>query len=276
MQHARGPKIGRGLIGCAILLPLSHQLHSSSTCVWIRWELCCTYESTSLAPKVFNSQPIFDCQIFNVVPSWSSKFTCTHQHRSPRIMGSCRGFFKDECNTPQLLFVCRLQQLRLVTCGCSFTSGRLIKYALLFCTFFSLFCSCLTSALAPAPAPDPAIPPLPVPLADLPGSWNATLIDNSWYYYETKEGMGFFHTQFFADVEWRCTWSVSKSTIMLTLTYYAQQLCVFSGFRMLSNWRALTTKFNQIWQQCKFATRIFEKSLYLVGDLEHMVRIWWF
>ncbi|KAH8948912.1 hypothetical protein BDL97_10G002400 [Sphagnum fallax] len=100
-------------------------------------------------------------------------------------MGSCRGFFKDECNTPQLLLICRLQQLRLVTCGCSFTSGRVIKYALLFCTFLTLFCSCLTSALAPAPAP--AIPPLPVPLADLPGSWNVTLIDRSWYYYETKE-----------------------------------------------------------------------------------------
>ncbi|CAM6033885.1 unnamed protein product [Sphagnum compactum] len=99
-------------------------------------------------------------------------------------MGSCRGF-KDECNTPQLLLVCRLQQLRLVTYGCSFTSGRVIKYALLFCTFLSLFCSCLTSTLAPAPAP--AIPPLPVPLADLPGSWNVTLIDRTWYYYETKE-----------------------------------------------------------------------------------------
>jgi hypothetical protein len=157
--------------------------------------------STSLTPKVFNSQPIFDCQIFNAVSSWSSKITCIRQHRSPRIMGSCRGF-KDECNTPQLLLVCRLQQLPLVTYGCSFTSGRVIKYALLFCTFLSLFCSCLTSALAPAPAP--AIPPLPVPLADLPGSWNATLIDGSWNYYETKEGMGFFHTQF-ADVESRST-----------------------------------------------------------------------
>ncbi|KAH9555259.1 hypothetical protein CY35_08G105600 [Sphagnum magellanicum] len=101
-------------------------------------------------------------------------------------MGSRRGF-KDECNTPQLLLVCRLQQLRLVTYGCSFTSGGVIKYALLCWTFLSLFCSCLTSALAPAPAPAPAIPPLPVPLADLPGSWNVTLIDRSWYYYETKE-----------------------------------------------------------------------------------------
>ncbi len=186
-------------------------------------------------------------------------------------MGSCRGF-KDECNTPQLLLVCRLQQLRLVTYGCSFTSGRVIKHALLFWTFLSLFCSCLTSALAPAPAH--TIPPLPIPLADLPG-WNVTLIDRSWYYYETKEGMGFFHT-LFADVESRCTWSVIKSTIMLILTYYAQQLSVFSGFRMLSNWRALTTRFNQIWQQCKFATRIFEKSLYHVAALEHMVRMWWF
>ncbi|CAM6025065.1 unnamed protein product [Sphagnum balticum] len=98
-------------------------------------------------------------------------------------MGSCRGF-KDECNTPQLLLVCRLQQLRLVAYGCSFTSGRVIKCALLFCTFLSLFCSCLTSALAPAPAP--AIPPLPLPLPDYPG-WNATLIDGYWCYYETKE-----------------------------------------------------------------------------------------
>jgi len=154
-------------------------------------------------------------------------------------MGSCRGS-KDECNTPQLLLVCRLQQLRLVAYGCSFTSGRVIKCALLFCTFLSLFCSCLTSALAPAPAP--AIPLLPVPLADFGGGWNATLIGGTWYYYETKEGMSFFHTQF-ADVESRCTWSVIKSTIMLILTYYAQQLSVFSGFRMLSNWRALTTRF---------------------------------
>ncbi len=184
-------------------------------------------------------------------------------------MGSCRGF-KDECNTPQLLLVCRLQQLRLVTHGCSFTSGRVIKYAWLFFTFLSLFCSSLTSALAPAPAPAP--PPLPVPLAE---GWNATLIYGFWYYYDTKEGMGFFHTQF-ADVESRCTWSVIKSTIMLILTYYAQQLSVFSGFGMLSNWGALTTRFNQIWQQCKFATRIFEKSLYLVAALEHMVRIWRF
>jgi hypothetical protein len=99
-------------------------------------------------------------------------------------MGSCRGF-KDECNTPRLLLVCRLQQLRLVAYGCSFTSGRVIKYALLFCTFLSLFCSCLTSALAPAPAP--AIPPLPIPLANFSGGWNATLIGSSWYYYDTKE-----------------------------------------------------------------------------------------
>ncbi|KAH9554708.1 hypothetical protein CY35_08G076700 [Sphagnum magellanicum] len=101
-------------------------------------------------------------------------------------MGSCRGF-KDECKIPQLLLVCRLQQLRLVTYGCSFTSGRVIKYALLFCTFLSLFCSCLTSALAPAPAPAPAIPPFPVPVADLPGSWNTTVIGSSRFYYETKE-----------------------------------------------------------------------------------------
>ncbi|KAH8954970.1 hypothetical protein BDL97_08G109600 [Sphagnum fallax] len=100
-------------------------------------------------------------------------------------MGSCRGF-KDECNTPQLHLVWRLQLLRLVTYGCSFTSGGVIKHALLFWTFLSLFCSCLTSALAPAPAPAPTIPPLPIPLSDLPG-WNATLIDRSWYYYETKE-----------------------------------------------------------------------------------------
>jgi hypothetical protein len=96
-------------------------------------------------------------------------------------MGSCRGF-KDECNTPQLFLVCRLQQLRLVAYGCSFTSGRVIKYTLLFCTVLSLFCSCLTSTLAPAPAPE--IPPLPVPLA---GGWNATLFGEFWYYYETKE-----------------------------------------------------------------------------------------
>jgi len=146
-------------------------------------------------------------------------------------MGSCRGF-KDECNTPQLFLVCRLQQLRLVAYGCSFTSGRVIKYTLLFCTVLSLFCSCLTSTLAPAPAPE--IPPLPVPLAEFGVGWNATLIDGIWYYYETKEGMVFFHTQF-ADVESRCTWSVIKSTIMLILTYYAQQLSVFSGFGMLSN-----------------------------------------
>jgi hypothetical protein len=45
MQHAREPKFGRGLIGCAILLiRLSLQLHSS-TCVWIGWELCCTHEA---------------------------------------------------------------------------------------------------------------------------------------------------------------------------------------------------------------------------------------
>jgi hypothetical protein len=67
--------------------------------------------------------------------------------------------------------------------------------------------------------------------------------------------------------------TVIKSTIMLIVTYYAQQLSVFSGFRMLSNWRALTTRFNQTWQQCKCATRIFEKSFYLVAALEHMVRI---
>jgi hypothetical protein len=60
---------------------------------------------------------------------------------------------------------------------------------------------------------------------------------------------------------------------MLILTYYAQQLSVFSGFGMLSNWRALTTRFSHIWQQCKFATRIFEKSFYLVAALEHMVKI---
>ncbi|CAM6073718.1 unnamed protein product [Sphagnum tenellum] len=100
-------------------------------------------------------------------------------------MGSCRGF-KDECNTPQLHLVWRLQQLRLVTYGCSFTSGGVIKHALLFWTFLSSFCLCLTSALAPAPAPAHTIPPLPVPLSDLPG-WNATLLDRSWYYYETKE-----------------------------------------------------------------------------------------
>ncbi|CAK9236041.1 unnamed protein product [Sphagnum troendelagicum] len=100
-------------------------------------------------------------------------------------MGTCRGF-KDECNTPQLHLVWRLQQLRLVTYGCSFTSGGVIKHALLFWTFLSLFCSCLTSALAPAPAPAHTIPPLPIPLSDLPG-WNATLIDRSWHYYETKE-----------------------------------------------------------------------------------------
>jgi hypothetical protein len=170
-------------------------------------------------------------------------------------MGSCRGF-KDECNTPRLLLVCRLQQLRLVAYGCSFTSGRVIKYALLFCTFLSLFCSCLT-------------PP------ELGEGWNATLIHGTWYYYEPQEGMGFFHTQF-ADVESRCTWSVIKSTIMLILTYCAQQLSVFSGFGMLPTWRALTTRFNQIWQQCKFATTIFEKSFYLVAALEHMVRMWWF
>jgi hypothetical protein len=188
-------------------------------------------------------------------------------------MGSCRGF-KDECNTPRLLLVCRLQQLRLVAYGCSFTSGRVIKYALLFCTFLSLFCSCLTSALAPASAP--AIPPpLPVPLANFRGGWNATFNFGAWQYYDTTEGTGFFHTQF-ADVESRCTWSVIKSTTVLILTYYAQQLSVFSGFRMLSNWRALTTRFNQIWQQCKFATRIFEKSFYHVAALEHMVRMWWF
>jgi hypothetical protein len=29
--------------------------------------------SASLTRKIFNSQPIFDCQIFNTVPSWSSK-----------------------------------------------------------------------------------------------------------------------------------------------------------------------------------------------------------
>jgi len=169
-----------------------------------------------------------------------------------------------------LLLVCRLQQLRLVAYGCSFTSGRVIKYALLFCTFLSLFCSCLTSALALAPAP--AIPPLPVPLASFGGGWNATRIGEFWFYYDTKEGTGFFHTQF-ADVESRCTRSVIKSRIVLILTYYAQQLSVFSGFRMLSNWRALTTRFNQIWQQCKFATRIFEKSFYHVAALEHMVRM---
>jgi hypothetical protein len=157
-------------------------------------------------------------------------------------MGSCRGF-KDECNTPRLLLVCRLQQLRLVAYGCSFTSGRVIKYDLLFCTFLSLFCSCLPSALAPAPAP--AIPPIPVPPAELGEGWNATLIHGTWYYYETKEGMGFFPTRF-ADVESRCTWSVIKSTIMLILTYSAQQLSVFSGFGMLSSWRALTTRFNKI------------------------------
>ncbi|CAK9881727.1 unnamed protein product [Sphagnum jensenii] len=100
-------------------------------------------------------------------------------------MGSCRGF-KDECNTPQLHLVWRLQQLRLVSYGCSFTSGGVIKHALLFWTFLSSFCLCLTSALAPAPAPAHTIPPLPVPLSDLP-RWNATLIDRSWYYYETKE-----------------------------------------------------------------------------------------
>jgi hypothetical protein len=188
-------------------------------------------------------------------------------------MGSCRGF-KDECNTPRLLVVCRLQQLRLVAYGCSFTSGRVIKYALLFCTFLSLFCSCLTSALAPASAP--AIPPpLPVPLANFRGGWNATFNFGAWQYYDTTEGTGFFHTQF-ADVESRCTWSVIKSTTVLILTYYAQQLSVFFGFRKLSNWRALTTRFNQIWQQCKFATRIFEKSFYHVAALEHMVRMWWF
>jgi hypothetical protein len=142
--------------------------------------------STSLTRKVFNSKPIFDCQIFNTVPKLELQITCTRQHRSPRIMGSCRGF-KDECKIPQLLLVCRLQQLRLVTYGCSFTSGRVIKYALLFCTFLSLFCSCLTSALAPAPAPAPAIPPFPVPVADLPGSWNTTVIGSSRFYYETKE-----------------------------------------------------------------------------------------
>jgi hypothetical protein len=136
-------------------------------------------------------------------------------------MGSCRGF-KDECNTPRLLLVCRLQQLRLVAYGCSFTSGRVIKYVLLFCTFLSLFCSCLTSALAPAP--DPAIPPLPP--ADICASCNATFFEGAWSYYDTKEGTDFFHTQF-AGVESRCTWSVIKSTIMLILTYYAQQLSVF-------------------------------------------------
>ncbi|KAH9554690.1 hypothetical protein CY35_08G076000 [Sphagnum magellanicum] len=99
-------------------------------------------------------------------------------------MGSCRGF-KDECNTPRLLLVCRLQQLRLVAYGCSFTSGRVIKYALLFCTFLSLFCSCLTSALAPAPAP--AIPPLPVPLGNFTGGWNATFNGEFWLYYDTNE-----------------------------------------------------------------------------------------
>ncbi|CAK9235747.1 unnamed protein product [Sphagnum troendelagicum] len=99
-------------------------------------------------------------------------------------MGSCRGF-KDECNTPQLFLVCRLQQLRLVAYGCSFTSGRVIKYTLLFSTVLSLFCSCLTSTLAPAPAPE--IPPLPVPLAEFGVGWNATLIDGIWCYYETKE-----------------------------------------------------------------------------------------
>ncbi|KAH8954473.1 hypothetical protein BDL97_08G079800 [Sphagnum fallax] len=98
-------------------------------------------------------------------------------------MGSCRGF-KDECNTPQLFLVCRPQQLRLVAYGCSFTSGRVIKYTLLFCTVLSLFCSCLTSTLAPAPAPEP---PLPVPLAEFGEGWNVTLIDGIWYYYETKE-----------------------------------------------------------------------------------------
>ncbi len=144
----------------------------------------------------------FDCQIFS---TWYQAEAPNRTiHRSPRIMGICRGF-KDECNTPQLLLVCRLQQLRLVTYGCSFTSGRVIKYALLCWTFLSLFCSCLTSALAPAPAPAPAHPktPIPIPLADLPG-WNVTLIDRSWCYYETKEGMGFFHT-LLADVESRCT-----------------------------------------------------------------------
>jgi hypothetical protein len=64
-----------------------------------------------------------------------------------------------------------------------------------------------------------------------------------------------------------------KSTIMLILTYYAQQLSVFSGFGMFSNWRALTTRFNQIWQQWKFATRIFEKSFYLVAAFQHVVKI---
>jgi hypothetical protein len=32
MQHASGTRFGQGLIGCAIILPLSYQLHSS-TCV---------------------------------------------------------------------------------------------------------------------------------------------------------------------------------------------------------------------------------------------------
>jgi hypothetical protein len=222
MQHAPGPRFGYGRIGCAIILPLSHQLQSS-TCVWIGWELYCTHEALAWSSKGLQLSTHFRLPNIQHSTKLELQITCTRQHRSPRIMGSCRGI-KDECNTPQLVLVCRLQQLRLVTYGCSFTSGRVIKYALLFCTFLSLFCSCLTSALAPDPAP--ATPPLPVPLADLPGSWNAMLMGPFWYYYETKEGMGFFLTQF-ADVESRCTWSVIKSTRMLILTYYAQQLSVF-------------------------------------------------
>jgi hypothetical protein len=52
---------------------------------------------------------------------------------------------------------------------------------------------------------------------------------------------------------------------MSILTHYAQQLSVFPGFGMLSNWRALTTRFNQMWQQWKVATRIFENSISLVA-----------
>jgi hypothetical protein len=73
MQHARGPKIGRGLIGCAILLPLSHQLHSS-TCLWIGSELCCTHEALAWRQRSSTLNPFS-----------TAKYSTQYQAGAPKL-----------------------------------------------------------------------------------------------------------------------------------------------------------------------------------------------